>query len=197
MFTFYRWLSMHGNSFLVCSACDKIVSAYAQHTHAIIFEMTQKSPIKMQISPKKTNFEKPSRNPSKTTKVKILKKKFFWISLKKHLVLRMLSQCRNVRTSKFCRKSKEKKQNFFRKFIKGINKFDLGQKKFKIISCLCTFKDMAAVSCADTSSAAGYPDSASLGPDSPPASGTPSAASCMGVKHNTTTAYHAYKVTAW
>ncbi len=31
MFAFYRWLSMRGNSFLVCSACDEIDSAYAQH----------------------------------------------------------------------------------------------------------------------------------------------------------------------
>jgi hypothetical protein len=31
-------LSMRLNRFRVCSACDKIVSAYAQHTQAIIFE---------------------------------------------------------------------------------------------------------------------------------------------------------------
>ncbi len=42
--------------------------------------MTQKSLIKMQISP---NLEKPSRNLSNRTKVKILKKKNFWISVKK------------------------------------------------------------------------------------------------------------------
>jgi hypothetical protein len=40
--------------------------------------MTQKSLIKMQISPiKNPNFEKPSRNLYNKTKVKILKKKFF------------------------------------------------------------------------------------------------------------------------
>jgi hypothetical protein len=55
MFTFYRWLSMRGNSFLVCSACVeihssyaqhaiKLFSAYAQHTHAIIFENDSKIP---------------------------------------------------------------------------------------------------------------------------------------------------------
>jgi hypothetical protein len=94
----------------------------------------------MQISPiKNQNFEKPSRNLSDRTKVKICEKKFFWISLKKNLVLRMLSHRGNVRTSKFWRKSKDKKQIFFRKFTKGIKGFDLGQKKFKIISCLCTF----------------------------------------------------------
>ncbi len=52
----------------------------------------------------------------------------------------MLSHRGNVRTSKFWRKSKEKKRIFFRKFTKGTYGFDLGQKKFKIISCLCTFK---------------------------------------------------------
>ena len=46
--------------------------------------MTQNSPIKMQISPiKNQNFEKPSRNPSNSTKVKILKKKFLDSSSKK------------------------------------------------------------------------------------------------------------------
>jgi hypothetical protein len=75
----------------------------------------------MQISPiKNQNFEKPSRNLSNRTKVKILKKKFFWISFKKNLVPRMLSHSGNVRTSKFWRKSKEKKQKIFRKFTKGI-----------------------------------------------------------------------------
>jgi hypothetical protein len=52
----------------------------------------------------------------------------------------MLSHRGNVRTSKFWRKLKEKKQIFIRKFSKGISGFDLGKKKFKIISCLCTFK---------------------------------------------------------
>jgi hypothetical protein len=46
--------------------------------------MTQKSLIKMQISPiKNPNFEKPSRNLSNRTKVKILKKKILDISQKK------------------------------------------------------------------------------------------------------------------
>ncbi len=46
--------------------------------------MTQKSLIKMQISPiKNQNFEKPFRNLSKRTKVKILKKKFFGYLSKK------------------------------------------------------------------------------------------------------------------
>ncbi len=37
-------LSMRWNRFHVCSACDKIVSAYAQHTNAIIFENDSKIP---------------------------------------------------------------------------------------------------------------------------------------------------------
>ena len=95
MFTFYRWLSMRGNSFLVCSACDEIGSAYAQHAiksfprmlsiRMLLFsKMTQKSLIKMQISPiKNQNFEKPSRNPSNRTKVKILENIFFGYPSKK------------------------------------------------------------------------------------------------------------------
>ncbi len=75
----------------------------------------------MQISPiKNQNFEKPSRILSDRTKVKILKEKFVGISLKKNLVPRMLSNRGNVRTSKFWRKSKQKKRNFFRKFTKAI-----------------------------------------------------------------------------
>jgi hypothetical protein len=83
----------------------------------------------MQISTiKNQNLEKPSRNPSYSTKVKILKKIFFGYLSKKiwfrgHRV--------NVRTSKFWRKSKETQRNFFRKFTKGIKGFDLGQKKIQ------------------------------------------------------------------
>ncbi len=39
-----RMLSVRWNRFCVCSACDKIVSKYAQHTHAIIFEKYSKIP---------------------------------------------------------------------------------------------------------------------------------------------------------
>jgi hypothetical protein len=74
----------------------------------------------MQISTlKNQNLEKPSRNPSNRTIVKILKKKILDISQRK-FVPRMLSHRLNVRTSKFWRKSKETKQNFLRKFTKGI-----------------------------------------------------------------------------
>jgi hypothetical protein len=58
------------------------------------------------------NFQKPSRNQSNRTKVKILKKKF-WIAHQKNLLPRMLSHRGNVRTSKFWRKSEEKSEIFF------------------------------------------------------------------------------------
>jgi hypothetical protein len=83
--------------------------------------MTQKSLIKMQISTiKNQNLEKPPRNPSYRTIEKILKKKIFLDTSQKNLVPRMLSHRVNVRTSKFWRKSKETKQNLFRKFTKSI-----------------------------------------------------------------------------
>jgi hypothetical protein len=75
----------------------------------------------MQISTiKNLNFEKPFRNPSDRTKVQLIEKKIWGISLQKIFIPRMLSHRENVRTSKFWRKSKDKKQNFLRKFTKGI-----------------------------------------------------------------------------
>jgi len=70
---------------------------------------------------KNQNFQTPSRKPSNRTKLKILKKKCFWTAHKKNGENR--------------RKSSEI-------FFKNLRRegFDLGQKKFKIISCLCTFK---------------------------------------------------------
>jgi hypothetical protein len=77
--------------------------------------MTQKSLIKMQISQiKNSNFEKPSRNLSNRTKVKILKK--IWISLKKNLVLRMLSQRGNI---EILAKIEGKEAKFFSKIYEG------------------------------------------------------------------------------
>jgi hypothetical protein len=75
----------------------------------------------MQISPvKNPNFEKPSMNLSNRTKVKILKKKFFWIYLKKNWfrVCSVTVEMFEHRNS--LRKSKEKKRNFFQQFPKGI-----------------------------------------------------------------------------
>ncbi len=79
-----RMLSVRWNRFLVCSVCDKIVSAYAQHVHAIIFENFSKIPNKMQIlTIKNQNFEKPLRNPSNRTKVNFLTKIVFTYLFKK------------------------------------------------------------------------------------------------------------------
>ncbi len=107
-------LSMRWNWFRVSSACDKIVSAYAQHTHAIIFVMTQKSLIKMKILPiKNQNFEKSSRNPSNRTKVKILGKKIVDISQKKFGSAYAQSP-QKFSNIEILVKIKEKKRNIFK-----------------------------------------------------------------------------------
>jgi hypothetical protein len=66
------------------------------------------------------NFQKPSSKPSNRTQVKILKKTNFWIANQKNLIPHMFSHRGNIRTSKFWRKSKEKKRNFVRKFTMDI-----------------------------------------------------------------------------
>ncbi len=94
----------------------------------------------MQISPiPNQNFEKPSRNLFNRTKVKI-KKKSFWISLKKYLVPRVLSHRGNVPTSKFWRKSKEKKQNFFSKIYEGHIRIWFKVKKSKLFHACVPLK---------------------------------------------------------
>ncbi len=110
-----RMLSLRWNRFLVCSVCDKIVSTYAQHTHAIIFEKLLKNryQIKMQIL---TLIIEILKNRPGTHLIGLKWKfwnKIFFDSSQKNLVPRMLSHRENVRTSKFWQKSKEKKQNFF------------------------------------------------------------------------------------
>ncbi len=62
---------------------------------------------------KNRNFGKPLRNLLEQDQNKLFELNFFWISLQKNLVPRMLSHREHVRTSKFWRKSKEKKQKFF------------------------------------------------------------------------------------
>jgi hypothetical protein len=89
----------------------------------------------MQISTiKNLNFEHPSRNSSYRIKVNILEKKFFLIARQKNLVpvwvIAKMFEHRN---------QKEKERNFCLNLTKGIQGFHLGQKKFKIFSCLCTF----------------------------------------------------------
>ena len=74
----------------------------------------------MQISPiKNQNFEKPSRNLSNRTKVKILKKKFFWISLKKKFgsaYAQSLRKCSNI---EILAKIEGKEAKFFSKIYEG------------------------------------------------------------------------------
>jgi hypothetical protein len=81
--------------------------------------MTQNSLNKMQISPiKNQNFEKPSRNLSKRTKVKILKKNFLDISKKKFGFAHAQSpqKCLNI---KILVKIEEKEAKFFLKIYEG------------------------------------------------------------------------------
>jgi hypothetical protein len=81
--------------------------------------MTQKSLIKMQISAiKNQNFEKPSRNLSNRTKVKILKKKFWDISQKKFGSAHAQSprKCSNI---EILAKIEGKEAKFFSKIDEG------------------------------------------------------------------------------
>jgi hypothetical protein len=82
--------------------------------------MTQKSLIKMQISPiKNLNFEKPSRNLSKRTNVKILReKKKFWNPQKKFgsAYARSPRKCSNI---EILTKIEEKEAKFFTKIYEG------------------------------------------------------------------------------
>jgi hypothetical protein len=82
--------------------------------------MTQKSLIKMQISPiKHPNFEKPSRNLSNSTKLKILKKKnFLDISQKKvgSAYAQSPRKCSNI---EILAKIEGKEANLFLKICEG------------------------------------------------------------------------------
>jgi hypothetical protein len=81
--------------------------------------MTQKSLIKMQILPTKNpNFEKPSKNLSKRTKVKILKKKFLDISQKKFgsAYAQSPRKCSNIEV---LAKIEGKEAKFFSKIYEG------------------------------------------------------------------------------
>ncbi len=93
----------------------------------------------MQISTIKINFEKPLATHLIGPKWTFWEQKF-WISLQKNLVPRRLSHRENVRTLKFWRKSKDKKQKKFENLPRAYKDLILVKKKFNIISCLCTFK---------------------------------------------------------
>ncbi len=82
--------------------------------------MTQKSLIKMQNLPiKNQNFEKLSRNISNRTKVKILGKNFFWISLKNKFGSEYAQspwKCSNI---EILAKIEGKEAKFFSKIYEG------------------------------------------------------------------------------
>jgi hypothetical protein len=123
---------MRGKSFLVCSVCDKIGFAYAQHAIKSFPRMlsirmlqfsknTQKYHIKMQIlTINNRNFQKPSRNPSNRTKVKILKQKFFGKLIKK-IWFRVCSVTAEMFEHRNSGENRRKRSEIFlRKFTKGI-----------------------------------------------------------------------------
>jgi hypothetical protein len=63
-------LSVGWYRFLECSVCDKIVSLYAQHKHAIILKKYSKIPNQKAIlTINNQNFKKQSRNPSYRKKI--------------------------------------------------------------------------------------------------------------------------------
>ncbi len=82
------------------------------------------------------NFQKPSRNPCNRTKVKILKKKNFWIAQQKNLVPRLLSH-RGMFEHRNSDENRRKRSEIFRKFTKGIKGIDWGQKKNLKLSHAC------------------------------------------------------------
>ncbi len=74
----------------------------------------------MQILPiKNLNFEKPSRNLSNMTKVKILKKKIFWISLKKKFGFAYAQSPRKCSNIEILAKIEGKKAVFCLKIYEG------------------------------------------------------------------------------
>jgi hypothetical protein len=88
----------------------------------------------MQISPiKNPNFEKPSWNLSNRTKVKILEKKFFLNISQKQFGSAYAQSSRKCSNIKILAKIERKRSKIF--------KFKI----FKIISCLCTFKNISVV----------------------------------------------------
>jgi hypothetical protein len=95
----------------------------------------------MQILPiKKQNFEKPSRNLSNRSKMKILKKKFFgYLSTK--IWFRVCSVTAEMFEHRNSGENRRKiSEIFFSNLRRAYKDLIQAKKKFKIISCLCTFK---------------------------------------------------------
>ncbi len=99
--------------------------------------MTQKSLIKMQISPiKNQNFEKPCRKLSNRTKGKILKKTFFGYHSKKFgsAYAQSPRKCSNI---EILAKIEGKEANFFSEIYEGHIRIWFGSKKNSKLSHAC------------------------------------------------------------
>ena len=96
----------------------------------------------MQISTiKNPNFEKPFRNPSNRTQVNVLKKKFFGY-LSKKIWFRVCSVTAKMFELRNSGENRRKRSEiFFENLPREYKDLILVKKKFKIISCLCTFKE--------------------------------------------------------
>jgi hypothetical protein len=105
-------------------------------------KIIKKFRIKMQISTvKNSNFDKPFRNPSNRTQVSILKKKFFEY-LSKKIWFRVCSVTAKMFELRNSGENRRKRSDiFFENLPREYKDLILVQKKFKIISCLCTFKE--------------------------------------------------------
>ena len=99
----------------------------------------------MQISTiKNPNFEKPFRNLSNNTKVKILKKNFFGY-LSKKVWFRVCSVTAEMFEHRNSGENRRKRSEiFFENLQRAYKDLIKVKKKFKIISCLCDFKDSPA-----------------------------------------------------
>ncbi len=118
--------------FLVCSVSDKIVSANAQHVHAIIFENYSKSQIKMQISTiKNSNFEKPLGTHLLGTKWTFWRKKFFSDISPNKFGSPYAQSPRKCSNLKILAKIDGKEANFFPKIYQGHIRILFGSKKIQ------------------------------------------------------------------
>ncbi len=99
--------------------------------------MTQKSLIKMQISPiKNPNFEKPFRNLSNRTKVKILRKNFFGY-LSKKIWFRACSITAEMFEHRNSGENRRKRSEFFSKIYEGHIRIWFRPKKNSKLSHAC------------------------------------------------------------
>jgi hypothetical protein len=113
--------------------CDKIVSAYAQHAHAIIFENYLKiTNLNANYNYKKSKFLKNRLGAHLIGPKWTLWRKNFGISPKQFgsANAQSLRKCLNF---KILAKIEGKEAKFFSKIYQGIKGFDLGQEKFRII----------------------------------------------------------------